>query len=63
MDSKKNPAVKIELPQEPYRFQQRHGSTTFLVNVHSSKAHTETAAEIITRLIRNDVTLGKAANQ
>jgi len=49
-------------PQEPYRFTRRHGSTTFHVTVHSSKAGKETASDKIARLIRNDVTMGKVVN-
>ena len=49
-------------PLEPYRFKKRLGSTTFLVNVHSSSTNTETANDKIARLIRNDAAIGKAAN-
>ena len=48
---------------EPYSFTKRHGSTTFLVNVHSSATNTETANDIIFRLIRNGVATGKAVNE
>ncbi len=62
MDTLKNSAEKETPPQEPYRFQKRHGSTTFIVNVHSSKSSNETANDKIARLIRNDVSLGGIAN-
>ena len=47
---------------EPYRFTKRLGSTTFLVNVHSSKTNTETANDKIVRLIKNDMELRKVVN-
>ena len=50
-------------PLEPYRFTKRLGSTTFTVNVHSSKTNRETANDKIARLIRNDAAIGKAVNQ
>jgi hypothetical protein len=62
MNTLKIQSEKATLPQEPYRFQKRLGSTTFLVNVHSSRTNTETAGDKIARLIRNDTATGKAVN-
>ena len=50
-------------PQEPYRFSKRIGSTTFHVSVRFSETSKETADDKIARMIRSDVTLGKAVNQ
>ena len=61
MNNVKNPTVKV--PQEPYRFVKRLGSTTFHVSVRFSETSKETADDKIARLIRGDIVLGKAANQ
>ena len=63
MNTLKSPTVIIKSPQEPYRFTKRLGSTTFLVNVHSSKTNTETANDKIARMIRSGAAMGKAVNQ
>ena len=63
MNTLKSPTENKPLPLEPYRFTKRLGSTTFLVNVHSSKTSMETANDKIARLIRNDAALRKAAIQ
>jgi hypothetical protein len=60
MNTSKNPTVKA--PQEPYRFSKRLGSTTFHVNVHSSRTNTDTANDKIAHLIRNDAAMGKVVN-
>jgi hypothetical protein len=62
MNTLKSKTIKEVLPQEPYRFTKRLGSTTFLVNVHSSKTNTETANDKIARLLRNSAAMGKAVN-
>ena len=54
---------EISCASEPYRFTKRLGSTTFLVNVHSSRTNPETANDKIVRLIRNSAAAGKAVNQ
>ena len=53
----KNPTVKNQLPQEPYRFTKRIGSTTFHVAVYFNPNAKETAEDKIIRLIRNDAAL------
>jgi hypothetical protein len=60
MNTSKNPTVKA--PQEPYRFTKRLGSTTFHVNVHSSRTNTDTAKDKIACLIRNEAVMGKVVN-
>ena len=62
MDTKKIQREKEVLPQEPYRFTKRLGSTTYHVAVHFSRTSKETADEKLIRIIRNDVALRKAAN-
>ena len=57
--SAKNPTDRNNIPQEPYRFTKRHGSTTFYVNAYFSPSAKETAQEKIVRLIRNDVALSE----
>jgi len=58
----KNPTVKINTPQEPYRFKKRIGSTTYRVSVRFSDTSKETADDKIARMIRSDVALRKVAN-
>ena len=59
----KKQTVKDSLPQEPCRFTKRLGSTTYHVVVHFNPEAQETAGEKIARLVRNEATAGKAANQ
>ncbi len=61
MNNVKNPTVKV--PQEPYRFIKRLGSTTFHVSVRFSETSRETGDDKLARIIRNDMALRKAANQ
>jgi len=62
MNTSKNLREKESLPQEPYSFTKRLGSTTFFVNVHSSTTNTETANDKIARLIRYEAGIGKVVN-
>ena len=63
----KSTTLKINKPQEPYRFTKRRGSTTFQVNVCFNPNAKETAGDKIARLIRSEATLGttlgKVVNQ
>ena len=63
MNTLKSTREKETCASEPYRFIKRLGSTTFLVNVHSSRTNPETANDKIARLIRNGAAMGKAVNQ
>ena len=58
----KNPAVNSSLPQEPYHFKKRIGSTTFHVAVHFNPDAKETAQDKIIRLIRNDIAMVRYSN-
>jgi len=62
----KSPTVKINTPQEPYRFTKRLGSTTYHVAVHFNPDTKDTAGEKIARLVRNEAAtaaMGRAAYQ
>jgi len=54
--------IITETTNKPHQFKRRIGSTTFHVNVHFNPSAKETAQDKIARLIRNEVTLGKAVN-
>ena len=58
----KNPTVKNYIPQEPYRFSKRLGSTVYEVNVYFNQDTKETMNDKIMRLVRNEEHSGKVAS-
>jgi len=57
----KSLTVKINTPQEPYRFIKHLGSTVYEVNVYFNQNAKETMNDKIMRLIRNEAQSGKVA--
>ena len=58
----KSLTAKNKLPQEPYRFTKRVGSTTFHIGVYFNPNANETAQDKIIRIIKSEAAFRKAAN-
>ena len=57
-----NPITKIPIAPTP-TITKRIGGTTYQISVHLSQTSNETMSDKISRMIKNESVIGKAANQ